>query len=132
LCGKRSRLRQVGATGNLRKAAMRDPPIVRESVWRNIVRGANAAEAIQLCLADCVAALADLKFLKWTRGKLSRNFKSAALVPHDFAVRECDRWSADTTRVHRIPHSAFHDDSEYAPLGRGGTRPIDKAVSAAR
>src|SRR5215471_14083462 len=33
------------------------------------------------------SAAFDLKFLLGTCGKLCRNFKSAALVPHDFAVR---------------------------------------------
>jgi hypothetical protein len=47
--------------------------------------------------------LFDLKLLLWTRGNLSRNFKSAALVPHDFAVRSPVHSSSHRKRP---PHPA--------------------------
>ena len=56
-----------------------------------------------------------------TRGNLRRNFKSAALVPHDFALRAQHRSSVD---VPRPSHPALYTrDDREAPLlssaGRG-------------
>jgi hypothetical protein len=49
------------------------------------------------------SAAFDLKFLVWTRGELCRNFKSAALAPHAFAVRLKRRSAARRQSAHRIP-----------------------------
>src|SRR5271167_2368565 len=50
------------------------------------------------------SAVFDLKFLLRTRSKLCRNFKSAALAPHDFAVREL---RPRQKRSLRPPHPAL-------------------------
>jgi hypothetical protein len=47
------------------------------------------------CKSQISSAAFDLKFLFRTRYKLCRNFKSAALVPRDFAVRCLCRSSFD-------------------------------------
>src|SRR5271169_4437907 len=49
------------------------------------------------------SAAFDLKFLLRTRSKLCRNFKSAALAPHDFAVRFQAPFVFRRQSVHRIP-----------------------------
>jgi hypothetical protein len=63
------------------------------------------------------SAAFDLKFLEWTRGDLGRNFKSAALVPHAFAVRSS---RARRTRCH-VHRSPLHErDDAFVPLVEAG------------
>jgi hypothetical protein len=61
-----------------------------------------------------------LKFLLRTRGNLDRNFKSAALAPHDFAVRKTRRFVL--RRYLHPSHPALHvRDDAYAPPDERGT-----------
>ena len=70
--------------------------------------------------SGCSSAAFDLKFLSQIRGNFRRNFKSAALVPHDFAVRSLRRSSLRPGRVHRIPPRVR--DEASAPHTESGWR----------
>ena len=81
-----------GIVANLAPAKGRLVPAFRSSCAIVEPPFTNFGKQRALAIQDSSAAF-DLKFLFGTRGNLCRNFKSAALVPHDFAVRDRPRSS---------------------------------------
>jgi hypothetical protein len=69
------------------------------------------------------SAAYDLKFLLPTRRNIRRNFKSAALAPHDFAVRSGYARQREAKTSNRIPLATYVTIA-IRPSGGAGRRVI--------
>src|SRR6478672_11851616 len=106
-CHRRARI----ISANLTPASGRLVPAFRSSCTLAAPPFTNFGKQRALANSKNSSVAFDLTFLVRTRGKLCRNFKSATLAPHDFAVR-LKRYSSKA--LQRPPHPApnVRDDRE--------------------